>query len=88
MRRRPPRYPRRTVRIAIEHLFRKPIVIINRAEHDQIIILRTGKPCLVILRHDYCAMIERRAGEKCPPVGRGIGLGKKGKSKNLRRRLR
>lgn len=55
-----PNYPRRTVRIAVEHLLRHPIAIANRAEHDKIIILRGGKPHRVIMRHDYYRQLLKR----------------------------
>lgn len=58
-----PNYPRRTVRIAVEHLMRHPIAIADRAEHDKIIILRGGKPHRVIMRHDYYRQLLKRAGQ-------------------------
>lgn len=58
-----PNYPRRTVRIAVEHLLRHPLAIADRAEHDKIIILRAGKPHRVIMRHDYYRLLRERAGQ-------------------------
>lgn len=56
-------YPRKTVRIAIEHLLRNATAIANRAERDKIIILRGGKPHRVIMRYDYFARLEALAGK-------------------------
>lgn len=57
-----PNYPRRTVRIAVEHLLRHPVAIADRAEQDKIIILRAGKPHRVIMRHDYYRQLLERIG--------------------------
>lgn len=62
MKRTPPNYPRRTVRIAVEYLQSHPLAIANRAEHDKIIILRAGKPHRVIMKHDYYILLLKRAG--------------------------
>lgn len=59
----PPSYPRRTVRIAVQHLLRHPVAIADRAEHDKIIILRAGKPHRVIMKHDYYRLLLERAGQ-------------------------
>ena len=87
MRRKPPRYPRRTVRIAIEHLLRRPTAISDRAEQDKVIILRAGKPCLVILRHDHYAMLVRRANETRHLTKRRLGSGVLRQKPNFRYRL-
>lgn len=63
MKRTPPNYPRRTVRIAVEHLLSHPMAIADRAEHDKIIILRAGKPHRVIMKHDYYILLLKRAGQ-------------------------
>jgi hypothetical protein len=63
MKRKPPNYPRRTVRIAIEHLLRHPMAIADRAEHDKIIILRAGKPHRVIMKHDYYLLLLSEPGK-------------------------
>ncbi|NKI99963.1 hypothetical protein [Novosphingobium sp. SG707] len=63
-----PKYPRRTVRIAVEHLLRHPVAIADRAERDKIIILRAGKPHRVIMRHDYYRQLIEKIGridEEC-----------------------
>lgn len=62
MKRLPLSYPRRTVRIAVEHLLRHPIAIAERAQHDKIIILRAGKPYRVIMNHHYFDLLLNRAG--------------------------
>lgn len=59
----PPHYPRRTVRIAVEHLLRHPSAIADRAEHDKIIILRGGKPHRVIVKYHYYRLLLERAGQ-------------------------
>lgn len=56
----PPHYPRRTVRIAVEHLLRHPSAIADRAEHDKIIILRGGKPHRVIMKYNYYRLLLER----------------------------
>jgi PHD/YefM family antitoxin component YafN of YafNO toxin-antitoxin module len=63
MNRLPPNYPRRTVRIAVEHLLRHPMAIADRAERDKVVILRAGKPHRVIMKHDYYRLLLRRAGQ-------------------------
>ena len=59
-------YPRRTVRIDVQHLRRNASAISQRAELDKVVILRAGKACWVLVRHDYFAFIERRASNGAP----------------------
>lgn len=58
----PPNYPRKTVRIAVEHLRRNAMAVVKMAERDEVIILRCGRPRWVIVHHDYYRMLAIRAG--------------------------
>jgi len=79
-------YPRRTVRIAIEYVRRNAAAMLNRAEYDEIIILRAGKPCLVMVHHDYFRLLQERAGllnkakrvaQRAVPVGKRRPIAKR-----------
>jgi len=53
-------YPRRTVRIAVEHLRHKPAAVAARSGHDKVIILRAGKPTWTMVSTDYHDMLVDR----------------------------
>ncbi len=59
-------YPRRTVRVDVQHVRRNASAISRRAELDKVIILRAGKARWVLVRHDYFADTERRAFNRAP----------------------
>lgn len=51
------RYPRRTVTIDIAHMWRKPLVLAERARVDRIYITRAGKRHLVLVHAAHVAML-------------------------------
>ncbi|QSR17349.1 hypothetical protein [Novosphingobium sp. KA1] len=57
------RYPRRTIVIDIAHMWRKPLVLAERARVDRIYIMRAGKRQVVMVHPVHLAMLteqERR----------------------------
>ncbi|EZP81495.1 hypothetical protein BV97_02713 [Novosphingobium resinovorum] len=58
------RYPRRTIAIDIAHMWRKPLVLAERARVDRIYVTRAGKRHLVIVHPAHLAMLMH---SECPP---------------------
>lgn len=59
-------YPRRTIRIAVEHLRRKPAAIVARSALDKVIVIRAGKPTWTVVRNDYYDTLVDRVRELGP----------------------
>lgn len=77
-------YPRRTVRISIEHVRQRGQAAVQRAEYDRIIILRYGKPYRVLLRYEYFARLAKLAGGPVPVRQRNLS-GRMRKSRSIRK---
>jgi hypothetical protein len=72
------RYPRRTIAIDIAHMWRKPLVLAERARVDRIYVTRAGKRHLVMVHPVHLAMLtEQERGTQRRSRRRKVGASRK-----------